>query len=161
MATVLSVSARDFDFLHGSWRIDHRCLRARLAACAEWRTFSTQMRCRPILGGAGNMDEGEFPSHGYHAMALRLYDEKEDIWSIYWITSRSAVIEPPVTGRFSGGAGEFLGPGTHDGVPVLCRFRWSAITASSARWEQALSADDGKSWETNWYMDLTRHDRGH
>jgi hypothetical protein len=27
------------------------------------------MRCRPILGGAGNMDEGEL--RGYHAMTVR------------------------------------------------------------------------------------------
>jgi hypothetical protein len=43
-----------------------------------------------------------------------------------------------------------------DGAPVLIRFRWHRITGDSARWEQAMSADGGQTWETNWYMDITR-----
>jgi len=53
------MSAHDFDFLHGSWLISHRYLRERLTGCDEWETFESRMRCWPILGGAGNMDEGE------------------------------------------------------------------------------------------------------
>jgi hypothetical protein len=68
---VTSDGARDFDFLHGSWRIGHRRLKERLVGCDDWEEFSTVMQCRPILGGAGNLDAGEFPSQGYHAMSLR------------------------------------------------------------------------------------------
>ena len=150
------MSIHDFDFLHGSWRISHRMLRAWLAGSDQWREFTTQMTCRPVLGGAGNLDEGEFPEHGYHAMTLRLYDEKEDTWSIYWITSRSTAIGPPMTGRFADGAGEFLGADTVNGIQVPCRFRWSVYGPDACRWEQAYAAGDGKTWETNWYMDFTR-----
>ena len=150
------MSAHDFDFLHGSWHIEHRYLKERLTGCEEWETFETGMRCWPILGGAGNMDEGEFPSRGYYGSTIRLYDPAADAWSLYWLTSRSSTIEPPVTGRFTGGIGDFLGPDFHDGVPVTCRFRWTLLSPDSCRWEQALSADDGKTWETNWYMELTR-----
>jgi hypothetical protein len=147
----------DFDFLHGTWRIDHRRLRERLTGCQEWDEFSTGLRCQPVLGGYGNMDEGAFPIQGYHAMSLRLYDERERTWSIFWITSRSAVIEPPVIGSFGDdGTGVFLGPDTHNDTPVLVRFLWSGITSGAARWEQAFSTDDGKTWEVNWVMDLTR-----
>ncbi|WP_343520085.1 hypothetical protein [Sphingomonas sp.] len=38
-------------------------------------------------------------------------------------------------------------------------FRWSAITAASAHWEQAFSTDGGKTWESNWHMDFTRVSR--
>ena len=150
------MSARDFDFLHGSWRIGHRYLKERLTGCEEWESFDSEMRCWPILGGAGNMDEGEIPSRGYHAMTIRLYDPDTETWSLYWLTSRGSTIEPPVTGRFSDGTGEFLGPDTHDGIPVICRYRWSGITPDSVRWDQALSADEGLSWETNWIMSMTR-----
>jgi hypothetical protein len=30
------------------------------------------------------------------------------------------------------------------------------LSPGACRWEQALSPDDGKTWETNWYMDLSR-----
>ncbi|MGH3406623.1 MAG: hypothetical protein ACRDRJ_29595 [Streptosporangiaceae bacterium] len=90
-------------------------------------------------------------------MSLRLYDEHEQAWSIFWVTSLSAVIDPPVIGRFDDdGIGEFLGPDTHNGIPVLVRYRWSEITPVSVRWEQALSTDEGQTWEINWVMNLTR-----
>ena len=44
----------------------------------------------------------------------------------------------------------------HDGKPVLCRFTWSRTDTSSPRWEQALSEDGGKTWETNWVSDFVR-----
>ncbi len=146
--------SHDFDFLHGSWRIHHRRLLSRLTGCTEWEEFDSETTCRAILGGAGNIDEGELP--GYSAMALRLFDKARQEWSIYWITDRSSVIEPPVVGTFTDGRGEFYGPDTHEGIPVLVRFQWSDITPVSARWEQALSTDDGATWETNWIMDFTR-----
>ena len=149
------MSARDFDFLHGSWRISHRYRRERLAGCDEWDAFESRTRCWPILGGAGNMDAGEL--RGYHAMTVRLYDPGPDRWSLYWATSRGhGAFEPPVTGRFSGTTGEFLGPDTHDGRPVVCRYRWTVPGPDACRWEQALSPDDGRTWETNWYMDFSR-----
>jgi hypothetical protein len=52
--------------------------------------------------------------------------------------------------------GDFIGPDTHEGVPVLVRYRWSGITATSARWAQALSADNGAIWETNWTAEFSR-----
>jgi hypothetical protein len=43
-----------------------------------------------------------------------------------------------------------------DGRPVRVIFIWDEITASSARWSQAFSYDDGVTWETNWVMQFTR-----
>ena len=37
------------------------------------------------------------------------------------------------------------------------RFLWTR--GASPRWEQAFSADGGKTWETNWTMDMTREER--
>jgi len=43
-----------------------------------------------------------------------------------------------------------------EGRSIYVRFVWSGITATSCRWEQAFSADGGKTWETNWIMEFTR-----
>jgi hypothetical protein len=146
----------DFDFLHGKWHSRQRRLRKRLAGCNEWDEFTADLDCKPILGGLGNMDELSSPALSYTGLALRLYDQAERTWSIYWISAGDAVIETPVTGYFADGVGDFICPDTHEGTPVLVRYRWSDITAMSARWAQALSVDDGRTWETNWTADFTR-----
>ena len=40
--------------------------------------------------------------------------------------------------------------------PFCVRYPWSDITSAAARWAQAFSTDDGRTWETNWIMQLTR-----
>ncbi len=45
-------------------------------------------------------------------------------------------------------------PQTH----LWSRFLWLYIKPNSCRWEQAFSADGGKTWETNWIMDFQRTD---
>ncbi|MGA8015184.1 MAG: hypothetical protein WCB85_04625, partial [Candidatus Dormiibacterota bacterium] len=69
---------------------------------------------------------------------------------------RNPFIDLPQVGRFIDGVGDFLGDDTYEGQSIRVRFRWSNITANSAHWEQAFSADNEKTWETNWMNDLTR-----
>ena len=149
----------DFDFLHGAWHSRQRRLRERLTGCEEWDEFDADLHCTPVLDGAGNFDELTSPVMGYKGLALRLYDDTDKTWSIYWVTGGAGGVEPPVVGRFSGGVGDFFCPDSHQGTPVLVRYRWSDITATSARWEQAFSTDDGSTWETNWTADFTRASR--
>jgi hypothetical protein len=47
-----------------------------------------------------------------------------------------------------------LPTGEHDGSSDFDF--WSDIGPERARWEQAFSADGGRSWETNWRMRMTR-----
>jgi hypothetical protein len=44
---------------------------------------------------------------------------------------------------------------TDDGREVQVRFHWTRQAPDAARWEQAFSFD-GREWETNWTMALTR-----
>ena len=157
------VGAGDFDFLHGSWRIDNERLRSRLTGSEEWERFEAEGTCTPILGGMGNIDAFRpcGPGwEGFEAVALRLFDPAAERWSIYWADNARGVLEPPVLGRFAGGIGEFFGDDRHEGQPVRVRFRWTGITADAARWEQAFSADGGATWETNWVMRFARRDAG-
>jgi hypothetical protein len=151
--------AHDFDFYFGRWRVHNERLKERLAGSTDWQHFDAIQECRPILGGLGNLDEfvtDEFGPSLFTGMTLRLYDRATRQWSIWWASNRKGGLEPPVSGTFVDGVGRFEGDDTHDGIPVRVRFIWSDIETNSARWEQAFSADGGRTWETNWRMHMTR-----
>ena len=149
----------DFDFFMGIWHCRHRYLVKRLADCHDWIEFDGCCAARKILGGRGNSDESliNLPGDSYRGMSLRTWDPQKRQWSIYWLDSRfPGRLTPPMRGGFDKGIGIFQGEDEFDGQPIRVRFVWSRITSDAARWEQAFSADAGKSWETNWYMDFKR-----
>ena len=69
---------------------------------------------------------------------------------------RGGGISPPGLGSFADGRGEFLSEESFNGRPILVRFVISEVTATSCRFEQAFSDDDGASWEVNWIAVDTR-----
>jgi hypothetical protein len=145
----------DFAFLEGSWVVTNRRLLERLRGCTDWEVFTATASARNMLGGLANVDEIYFPD-GTSGMTVRLFDVNRRLWSLYWVSSRTGTLFPPVQGNFTNGIGEFYGDDTHDGTPVRVRFLWSKITSSSARWEQAFSTDGGQTWEINWIMEFAR-----
>ena len=58
--------------------------------------------------------------------------------------------------RHLDGRGEFHGDDSHEGQPIQTRFIWSNITDATARWEQAYSRDQGRTWVDNWIMELIK-----
>ena len=148
--------ASDFDFLVGQWHVAHRYLASRLSGSDDWGESSGLATSRTYFNGTISTDEFHFPSVGSRGFALRLFDPKSKLWSIYWVSSRDGKLQPPLHGTFSNGIGEFYGDDIHDGQPIRVRFIWSDITDRSARWEQAFSADGGKTWEVNWVMSFRR-----
>jgi hypothetical protein len=148
----------DFDFWMGSWTAHNRRLRERFAGCDEWDEFTATIDARPVLGGMGNVEEFRTDyAGGYVGLAMRFFDPETRLWSIYWADSRSTgLLEPPVIGGFAGDVGVFDGPDTFAGRPILVRYTWSGVTTPTPRWEQALSDDDGHTWETNFMSDFTR-----
>jgi hypothetical protein len=154
-------AARDFDFLHGDWRVSHRRLRRRLAGDDEWQEFGGRISRRPIIGGLGNVDDNliDLPEGSYRAASLRLFDTRRLTWAIWWADGRRGNLEPPVIGGFQDGVGIFLGRDQHEGRFILVRFTWSGISTKSANWAQAFSPDEGQNWETNWTMTFARIDR--
>lgn len=151
-------SERDFDFFHGVWRIQNRKLKSRLTNSDEWTEFESTNECRPILHGFGNIDkftadreDGQFEGFG-----LRLFNPKTRLWSIYWADSNVVVLDVPQVGSFDGDYGEFLARDTWNGTPVIVKFHWDRSDLRSLKWSQAFSPDEGKTWEWNWYMTLTK-----
>jgi hypothetical protein len=150
----------DFDFLFGCWQVHHRRLKDRLAGCQEWVEFEGTSFSHQVLGGQGNMDDNvlDMPGDPYRAITLRAFDPRTARWSIWWLDSRvsGGSLEPAVRGEFKNGIGEFFADDTLNRRAIRVRFIWSHITPSSCRWEQAFSADRGKTWEINWIMEFTR-----
>ncbi|MFF4422448.1 hypothetical protein ACFY04_16970 [Streptomyces sp. NPDC001549] len=147
----------DFDFLHGSWDVANRRLTAPLGSGpATWVEFPGHAVVRPLFGGAGNIDEITFPTLGRQGVTLRLFDRETGHWSIHWSDSRTGRLDPPVAGGFTGDRGDFHGEDTYDGRPIGVHFTWHRLGPDTARWEQEFSCDDGRTWELNWIMDLTR-----
>jgi hypothetical protein len=150
----------DFDFLTGTWRVQHRKLRSRLTGCTDWDRFESSFEARTHLNGLVSVDEGPLmgvDGSAYRGMTFRTYDVAAGEWLLHWFDSRSLQWDrTPVRGRFVDGVGEFVAADQHAGIPILCRFRWTVYSPEKAGWEQAFSTDDGATWEVNWEMVETR-----
>ncbi len=151
--------ATDFDFLCHDWMVHHRKLTTRLAGAADWVEFTGTSTTRPILGGAGNVEDNvlDDPAGPYRAAALRSFDAAENVWRIWWLDGRApANLDTPVIGSFEGNRGLFLADDTWQGRPIRVRFTWLKDAGEGPRWAQAFSADGGETWEDNWVMNFRR-----
>lgn len=151
--------SQDFDFEFGKWNVQHRRLKERLVGCVDWEEFSGTSETRPILGGNGNIEDNQlnFPGGAYRAIALRSYDLDTQKWAIWWLSaSEPHQLDVPVIGKFEGDTGRFFSEETLKREPVKVRFQWIKTDPDSPRWEQAMSRDNGETWETNWTMDFKR-----
>ena len=104
-------TARDFDFLIGSWHVRNLRLRERLVGSNDWEEFEATSVARPLLDGLGNEDEFRTDHDGgFIGMSFRFFDAASQRWSIYWADSRRCgVLDPPVFGTFDGDVGVFEG----------------------------------------------------
>jgi len=156
-AAVDLAGSHDFDFLIGEWRVHHHRLKP---DSQEWVDFEGTCSNRELMDGGANMEEHTLnaPYGAYRAIALRAYDPKTGQWAIWWLDGRypSGLLDPAVKGRFENGVGTFYSDYMQDGKPMRVRFLWSKITPTSARWEQSLSSDGGKTWAANWIMNFNR-----
>jgi hypothetical protein len=145
-----------FDFLVGEWRVHHRRISA---LSGKWVEFEGTLDLRLLTGGTANIEEHVFdsPDGAYRAAGLRAWDPKSGTWSIWWLDERYPEGPlSPVRGRFENGIGTFTADYEKDGKPMRVRFIWSDITRASAKWQQATSADGGRTWQPNWFMSLQR-----
>jgi hypothetical protein len=146
----------DFDFLAGTWHVANRRRTDFLDETSDWEEFPGRSRASRHFDGAASFDEIAFPTKGSSGLTLRLYDPERQEWSLYWASTRTGTLFPPVTGRFTGDRGVFHGDDTHDGTPVGVRYLWSGTTTGTPRWEQAFTTDGGTTWITNWVMEFSR-----
>ena len=151
--------SRDFDWEIGRWTTILRYLPEPLTGSNRWLDYRGTSDVRPVLGGRANLVELSVagPSGRIEGASLRLYDPKARQWTLNFANIRNGQLTAPVHGSFdANGRGLFYGTDTLDGRTVLVRFVISDVTPSSARFEQAYSADAGQSWEVNWIALDTR-----
>ena len=150
----------DFDFLIGRWRVRNRRLVARLRGASEWQEFEATVDGQRLPAGIGNLDCLHIPAFvdglPLDVIDVKVFDPGSRAWTMIQADDRTGQFGAPLVGRFADGRGDFVGDDTFEGRPIRIRFRWSDVTSSSARWEQAFSPDGGETWETNWTMAFTR-----
>ena len=148
----------DFDFMFGRWAIKLRRLKNPLTGSREWIELTGTSHGVPIWGGKAQMDEFVVngPDGPVTGLTVRLYSPTSRQWSIYWANQKNPDFGIPTVGEFRNGRGEFYDQEMYKGRSIWVRYVWSNITKTSAHFEQAFSADCGKTWEVNWISDQTR-----
>lgn len=152
----LTGDVHDFDFLDGRWEMVNRRLVKRGVGSDEWDVFPASVRAYVMLGGVTNVDEVTFPTKGWSGTTFRHFDKEKRQWAIYWVNSRDGKMQSPVYGGFDGDVGLFYGDDVDEGRPIRVVYKWTRVGPDGARWEQAFSYDDGKTWETNWVNEHRR-----
>lgn len=151
-------SKNDFDFYAGKWRLRNKKLKTRLNNCSEWVEFESTQEMYKVLQGIGNIDNylATFDSLPFEGMSIRLFNPKTRLWSIYWADSHEGVLQPAVVGSFENNVGHFFTKDTFNDQKIIVMFRWDVQNKEKPIWSQAFSADNGKTWEWNWYMYFER-----
>lgn len=148
----------DFDGEIGTWKTELRRLANPLSGSNEWMKYSGTSVIRKVLDGRANLVELRVkgPAGQIEGMSLRLYNPEAKQWSLNYASVRNGALTQPVYGGFQGDRGEFYGQDSLDGRAILVRFVITKTTNNSWHFEQAYSADGGRTWETNWIATDTR-----
>ncbi|MGH8081723.1 MAG: hypothetical protein ACREP7_14200 [Lysobacter sp.] len=147
-----------FDFEFGRWNSQIKRLKQPLSGKSEWVEYQGTTVVTALQGGRANVAELAVagPAGRIEGVALRLYDPQGGGWSIHYASLRDGALTAPLTGRFQNGRGEFYGDDSFDGRPIRVRFVIHCPSHDRCLFEQAFSADAGKTWEMNWISTDTR-----
>ena len=148
----------DFDFEIGSWSTRLKRLVNPLSGSNAWVEYEGTTVVRKVWDGRANLVELDVqgPAGRIEALSLRLYNPEAGQWSLNFSSVKGGTLSPPSIGEFKQGRGEFYSSETFNGRAILVRFVISDITPTSCHFEQAFSADGGKTWELNWIATDTR-----
>ena len=146
----------DFDWDIGTWKTRQRRLLHPLTGSTTWVEYQGTDVVRKIWDGANQgFIEADGPAGHLQIFTLRLYDPNAHQWNIYFTNPANGPLGLPVVGEFNNGRGEFYDQEAYNGRTILVRFSVSEITPNSCHFEQAFSADGGKTWETNFVVTET------
>jgi hypothetical protein len=157
-APPLRDGAHDFDFEIGTWKTHVSRLLHPLSGSNTWAQYDGTSIVRKVWNGRANLVELEAEGSAGHLelASFRLYNPASHQWSLNVASSRGGSFGVPTIGEFKDGRGEFYDQETFNDRAILVRFVISNISANACHFEQAFSADGGKTWEVNWIADDTR-----
>ena len=157
-AAIARDGAHDFDFDLGVWHTEIVRRLHPLSDATESMKLSGTVTIRKVWGGKAQLEEIEAdgPKGHWEGMSLFLYDPAARQWSQTFIGSASGVFSPGFVGSFENGKGELFQQDVLDGRSVLVRATWSDITPDSHRYEEAYSADGGKTWKPSFTATKTK-----
>ncbi len=149
--------AHDFDWDIGTWATHQKRLLHPLTGSTTWVDYTGTDVVRKVWDGANTgMIEADGPAGHLEIFTLRLYNPDSHQWSIAFVNRAVSTLSLPVVGEFKDGRGEFYDQEPYNGKMILVRFSVSDISADACHFEQAFSADGGKTWETNFIVTETR-----
>ncbi len=151
--------SNDFDFLLGKWKVVNYRLARWLCGSREWIEFESRHEERKLSTGRGTVAFHEYVMDRvpYERNILREYHEKFDFWKIDRLDPRTSLQMSPLKGTFWDNKGSFISRGVLRGSDVLVHVEWTHICDTFANWEQSLSRDNGRTWETSWVMEFCRY----
>jgi len=148
--------SNDFDFLLGKWKVLNTRLTRWLCDCREWMEFESEHEERKLSSGKGTVAYHQYivDRVPFERNILRSYNERFDYWKIDRLDGHANLLISPLQGTFWENKGSFLSRGTLESRNILVHVEWTHISENYASWEQALSKDNGRSWETGWVMEF-------
>jgi hypothetical protein len=163
-----STSPHAFDFDFGAWKMRSWRLEHPLSGDARHFEMTGTTRTYPVWGGKANLAEVKLdgPKGQVQLISLRLYNPKANEWSLNFATKAVGVlnvtsgIPVPMIGRFQGVRGTFYDQEQFQGRTIWVRFMIEPRALGTVHSEQAFSADNGRTWETNWTNDYVRVSEG-
>ena len=148
----------DFDWESGAWITHVRRLQKPLSGSSTWLEYKGITTVTPVLGGRANIAELNVsgPAGRIEGAALRIYEPQARRWAIHYFSAADGELTPPLYGRFEGGVGRFEGDDRLGERAIRVRFEIRESQPGTWRFEQAFSADGGKTWEVNWVAEDRR-----
>ncbi|HEV7723045.1 MAG TPA: hypothetical protein VGO60_17270, partial [Iamia sp.] len=138
----------DFSYLDGPLDVTHRH-----AGPDGWEESTGSISGRSLLGGAANVASVS-RAGAVLGVSLKVLDPTTGTWTVWWVDAATGTLSPPLRGRWADDDRIRLAGIDADGA--LCADVVSAVTATSARWEQSRSTDGGRTWTPEWTMAMAR-----
>lgn len=150
--------SQDFDWEIGSWNTTLKRLSEPLSGNSKWLEYSGTTVVKALMGKRANIVEFDVSGAAGRiaGVSLRLYQPANGQWTLHFANLANGLMTEPMQGSFKDGHGTFFGKDTLKGLTIGVRFLIIPASKDQWRFEQAYSADEGKTWENNWIAIDTR-----